>query len=168
MKPALLGVIVVGVIAVAGAMAFHFFPSEQSAFVSDCEAVLKERLRSPSTYKRITVSKLVRDEGSDDDYLDIHSAADRLEKNESYRRTPQMKEFDDAMIRMRRAGKLERLSIWLEYDAANGFGTPIRGHSECSYYIDKGTSYLKSRRFSNPRIDGKTALEWSLDGLTTG
>ncbi|HEX8573999.1 MAG TPA: hypothetical protein VF759_14740, partial [Allosphingosinicella sp.] len=64
----------------------------QSQAVQACEVFIKERLRSPSTYKRISGDAL----------------------------GPAF-ENDGRRVKM----------VTIEYDAANAYGTPIRGSQQC-------------------------------------
>jgi hypothetical protein len=74
----------------------------QNAAVGACETFIKERLRSPSTYKQI---------------------------NADYSGAPFKSEGRD--VRM----------VIIEYDAANAFGTPIRGSQQCVFEIDSKGNY---------------------------
>ena len=71
--------------------------------VRACETFIKERLRSPSTYKKIS------DDGVG----------------------PAFK-HDGRNIKM----------VLIEYDAANAYGTPIRGSQQCVFEVDKAGNYL--------------------------
>lgn len=76
--------------------------SEDSA-VRACETFIKERLRSPSTYKKVS-----------DDGLG-----------------PSFK-IDGRYVKM----------IVIEYDAANAYGTPMRGNQQCLFEVDKNGKFL--------------------------
>jgi hypothetical protein len=71
--------------------------SAQNTAVEACEIFIKERLRSPSTYQRITSDGL----------------------GPSF-------ESDGRRVKM----------ITIEYDAANAYGTPIRGSQQCTFKVD--------------------------------
>ena len=71
--------------------------SAQSQAVQACEVFIKERLRSPSTYNRISGDSL----------------------------GPAF-ESDGRRVKM----------VTLEYDAANAYGTPIRGSQQCIFEVD--------------------------------
>jgi hypothetical protein len=76
--------------------------SAQNKAVNACETFIKDRLRSPSTYKRINVDGLgpaFENEG--------HS------------------------VKM----------VTIEYDAANAYGTPIRGSQQCTFEVDKSGNF---------------------------
>jgi hypothetical protein len=77
--------------------------SAEDAAVRACETFIKERLRSPSTYKKISDDGLgpsFKSEGRD--------------------------------VKM----------IAIEYDAANAYGTPIRGNQLCRFEVDKSGKFL--------------------------
>ena len=77
--------------------------SQQSAAVGACESFIKERLRSPSSYKQISVDDL----------------------------GPSFKN-DGRDIKM----------LTVEYDAANAYGTPIRGKQMCTFDVDQSGNFI--------------------------
>ncbi|MFA7595899.1 MAG: hypothetical protein WCY92_06045 [Novosphingobium sp.] len=79
--------------------------SAQNAAVGACEAFIKERLRSPSTYKQIGV-----------DYSGVSFKSEGRD------------------VRM----------VTVEYDAANAFGTPIRGNQQCVFEVDKSGNFAEN------------------------
>jgi hypothetical protein len=76
--------------------------SAQSQAVQACEVFIKERLRSPSTYKRISGDSL----------------------------GPAF-ESDGRRVKM----------VTLEYDAANAYGTPIRGIQQCVFEVNANGTF---------------------------
>jgi hypothetical protein len=76
----------------------------KDAAVGACESFVKDRLRSPSTYKQISV-----------DYSGV-----RFESN----------------------GRDVRM-VNIKYDAANAYGTPIRGDQQCMFEVDKKGNYAE-------------------------
>ena len=81
----------------------------QSQAVQACETFIKERLRSPSTYKRISVD-------------DLGPAF----------------ESDGRRIKM----------LTVEYDAANAYGTPIRGSQQCVFEVDEKGRFSQEPEFA--------------------
>ncbi len=67
--------------------------------------------------------------------------------------------------RLYEARKPERVSIIIKYDASNKMGVDLRGIAECSDYIERGTDW-SDNDYHNLRIDGLSALSWSLDKLS--
>ncbi len=111
-----------------------------------------ERLRSPSTYKRIDLKKreqqLTRDE-----YVK------RLDDEKSLPDTREFKlrAFDEGRYRPALA------SISISYDAANAYGTPVRGHAVCEAFSDTADYSHASAWFV--KVNGKTHTEWLLEQI---
>lgn len=107
--------------------------------VKACEIFIKDGLRSPSTYRLISMS----------------------EQDEKVSKPPLPKE----------AGELERMaweqdkaqhgirSLILEYDAANAYGTPIRGHQVCTFATIDGDLQ------DNATIDANTAHRRAMEAF---
>ena len=83
--------------------------SPQSHAIKACEIFIKERLRSPSTYKKV--------------------------RNDS---------IGPVFVSEGRNVKM----INIEYDAANAFGTPIRGSQQCMFQVDKGGKFSDDIEFA--------------------
>ena len=126
---------------------------DERTFLSSCDAVLKERLKSPSTYKRMNspTIKLVRREISDDEFEE--SLADDLEETKEWKR------------RRRADGNYQfktKYETILEYDVANKFGTPIRDLAICESRENYGDSPSElAIRESSVQVDGYTRFEWT-------
>jgi len=78
----------------------NLLPGNQA--IQACEIFIKERLRSPSTYKQI-----------DAEYSGVTFKSDNRD------------------VRM----------VTIEYDAANAYGTPIRGNQQCVFEINKNGNF---------------------------
>ena len=61
------------------ALAFWPFDRDQELFAQGCEAVLKDRLVSPSSYRRIEISEIIRSDGDLNDFLEM-TTPDRIKK----------------------------------------------------------------------------------------
>ncbi|TBC64494.1 hypothetical protein ELH36_17995 [Rhizobium ruizarguesonis] len=128
----------------------NFFDAK---IVTECENALKERLKSPSGYKRIEItrSQQVLDRASYQAYL-----------NETFNSSPSLQEmslrqFDKGTV------KPTAFTLIIEYDAPNGFGVPIRGYSRCEFVDDDGVdSNASALRI---KIDGQTNLDRLLKSL---
>jgi hypothetical protein len=84
--------------------------------VSACEQAIQGTLRAPSTYRRIALT-----ETSEVFPLEDYLAADKYDS-------------DSVKEVYRKVGyKPVKRTMWVEYDAANGYGVPIRTRTECSY-----------------------------------
>lgn len=110
-----------------------------------CEGVLKERLRSPSGYQRISYRSLDRSL-TPDEYL----AALKEHRPE----TP----ISDIDRSEAASGAPTLFQMLIEYDAPNAYGTLVRGNQICDYLGTKAEFAAASDFFI--RIDGKTRIEW--------
>lgn len=116
-------------------------PSD-SKLVSGCEAQIKERLRSPSTYNRISVRE----------YSEPVPADVYIQEREKLD-TPRVVEYERGRLADGSIKPTNHIAI-IEYDAANVYGTPIRSFSKCEY------------RTSQPRLDDVMAPLIKVDGAT--
>lgn len=114
---------------------------------SQCETVIKERLRAPSTYKRISVD-VDKDPLTRSEYVELLRSEDTGPG------------LTSALLEQQAAGKHNptRYTLWISYDAANAYGTPIRSKSRCAYVSHTGDwprqgAYLLE-------VDGLTSLDW--------
>lgn len=76
----------------------------KDAAINACEIFIKERLRSPSTYKQVGV--------------------------------------DYSGVTFKSQGRDVRM-VGIEYDAANAYGTPIRGDLQCLFEVDSKGNYTE-------------------------
>lgn len=141
-------VVIVGLsLAAALATALGIFGSRDvfaSNMVNACEDALKERLKAPSTYQRIKVT-----ETQQNITFDQYFAAN----NES----PAVQQFLRAMAKQPPV----QLIAFIEYDAANAFGTPLRSISKCTYNTLDPTRSTDSKHLV--KIDGKSNTQWLVD-----
>ncbi|MBB5754633.1 hypothetical protein [Prosthecomicrobium pneumaticum] len=139
------------VIAVAGAVLAGCNPFEPK-MIGFCESVLKERLRSPSTYRRIAATKRA-EPLTTDEWL-----ARRAKSN------PKQRATDEIVARVRQsAGASPALiKVTLEYDAANAFGTPLRGFALCEYLSDDGKDPTGAWAVT---VDGETDTDFLIRQL---
>lgn len=161
-KYAVISLIVLCLAGGGGWLYFESTRTDEAILIASCEETLKDRLKSPSSYKRIRTTTIRRSLATLDDYL----YADNPDRK---RREEEQAAKDSRLaggIKMRKeifaAVPQEKLSLSIEYDAANSYGTPIRGFSECAAFVDQGTS-LRGRSFVNARVDGATSLEWAME-----
>jgi hypothetical protein len=85
------------------ASAFALCGCSQNAAIDACESFIKERLRSPSTYRQVAA--------------------------------------EYSGVTFRNEGR-NVLMATVEYDAANAFGTPIRGSQQCVFEVDRRGNFL--------------------------
>lgn len=127
--------------------------TKDAGMTTSCEEAIKKRLRSPSSYKRIELTRSER-------FLTEEEYKARLDRENS---SDILKEMDMTSFRTKEISPKE-ISLFVEYDAPNGFGVPIRGHSECTYISERGAdpdSYLYVS------VDGKTNTEWLMQQART-
>jgi len=132
----------------------------ESRLVSACEEVLMERLRAPSTYKRIRV----------EEYETALTQGDYITLLDTEIRRASSAELKE-VLRADRDGRLAHMvrgdtkptsyAAEIEYDAANGFGVPIRGLAKCTFTSDVGDKSKANKFFV--RVDGKTQTEWLIE-----
>jgi hypothetical protein len=129
--------------------------SAEGAFQTACEDSMKKRLRSPSTYRRIEfkVSKKIL---SLESYHKIASERISVSSPDSTRFDVQrIKRIESAM----KAGTEQPylLSGFIEYDAANAYGTPIRSTVLCEWFAHSKNDEMWDIEV---RIDGKTYFDY--------
>ncbi len=139
--------------------------SQEAIMLDACEKVLLERLRSPSTYQLIEASDIRTEEATEDDYLYNNDPAEKKRTIELHLRQPELAENHEYLRDLFRSTNMQKLTMVIEYDAENGFGTPIRGRSLCAVFRD-GDDPMQRGEFMNVRIDGKTSIDWAFDGLS--
>lgn len=139
--------LVVGLCAFGSAARYYnFFPFDPP-LTAACEPALKERLKAPSTYRRIAVSEY-REPLSFEAYY-----AARPEKSEAVK-----------LLRVRTATeKPVKLTAIMEYDASNSFGVALRSKALCTYEAIDGND-LPSQ--ASVKIDGQTNGQLLLEQLT--
>ncbi|TGT42615.1 hypothetical protein [Mesorhizobium sp. M8A.F.Ca.ET.165.01.1.1] len=135
----------------AGATVFvlksDFNPFE-SAMTKSCESVLKERLRSPSDYKRVEITES-QQPLTLDEYLKDHRV-----------KTEDERVLYTQIYNLDAAGKdpPTMFTLYIKYDAPNAYGTPIRGISECQY-ASSSSSKSHASDFSVV-VDNFTRHQW--------
>ena len=108
-----------------------------SELVRVCEEQIKERLRSPSTFVRTEVNE----------YSKPISLAE-------------LASFDDDITMTQRQAIVDgrnvptNFEIFIKYDAANAYGTPVAGLSMCEYFSISGK--IDSIFSFNMKVDGET------------
>jgi hypothetical protein len=134
--PAGLAVAVGGFFALGGLSIFD------SRLVAACEEAIKSGLLVPSSYHR----------------ANLHEAAEAISLDDYFggqHEEPAVEEFERANYR-----QANRLSAQLSYDAANGYGAPVRAGVTCTY------DYLGDRPQPSKwgvRLDGKTVAQRLVD-----
>lgn len=136
--------------AISGGIAWKYRAFD-AGIVRDCEDKIISRLRSPSSYKRINAEHRVRDLDESElwrrllaEYgMSSDAKEDLLRKAFAVARASSVKPYEDIAV--------------IEFDAANGFGAPIRDRWTCDE-----TTYGVSANSSTTtafRVNGKTLAE---------
>lgn len=107
----------------------------EKAEIKACEGFLKGGLRSPSTYRRVSTN-------SYDGQINERALAQiRDEEAERDRGNPEWakirRELDAETPAAERPKETFR-EVFIEYDAENAYGTPIRGAEQCGFVLRNG------------------------------
>lgn len=113
------------VLAGAGVAVLASKPSAESAFLDRCERSMQAALRSPSTYQRVTASEVHHRFASPTEIARVTAS-----QREAF-----LDASADPTDRTFRSADLGMLYIRVTYDAANAYGTPIRGAFTCSQMV---------------------------------
>lgn len=151
-------------VAVASSAAWWFSNNTvQARFVAKCEAELMDRLRSPSTYNRRSVTDIRREPATVEQFLGIETPEKAAEWRALAQANPTLKDSQEMMRQIFNARPHDFAFVYLEYEAANGFGVPIRSTVRCDDFFEEGKE--PDLRFFRPRIDGETNLEWTVNQM---
>ncbi|WP_349437410.1 hypothetical protein [Pararhizobium sp. A13] len=120
--------------------------------VKVCEAVLQQRLRSPSGYERIEI--VSSETKMDREAFSKHVG--RIDLPTSYF-TSKMQAFDSGRLRPM------VFTLLISYDAPNAYGTPVRGIASCEYV----GSYTDDSHASEYTVslDGQTQTQWLIERI---
>lgn len=146
----------------AKASAFWPFDSNAEVMAQACEALIAERIKSPSSYLRLSASDILRDPGTLDDYLGETTSSKRAANAIRAGKDADFKSARDAAAYVFRDGGFDRISIIITYESANSFGASLRADSVCSEYVLKGAPF-EDGPLSDLRLDGMTSMEWLTD-----
>lgn len=123
-----------------------------SKMVKACETALKERLLAPSSYKRIEIDerKLTTNHELYEARLIKRSQRDPSFTEENIK--DHLDRFDKGL------SNPIVFAVFIEYDSANIYGTPMRYHAACGYLDDSGDSTQATEY--TVEINGKIVDEW--------
>ncbi|MDB5681676.1 MAG: hypothetical protein JWO16_1481 [Sphingomonas bacterium] len=96
--------------------------------VAACESYLKKKLKSPATYQRVDVKSY--DEGP--------MTLDAFRTSMGLLPTAQADELGKLDSQLLKGRKISKRQVFVTYDAANAFGTPIRGIEVCTFRLADG------------------------------
>lgn len=119
------------------------YPSD-SAMVSSCEASIKKTLLAPTTFRRANLTEGKEQLTFEQYYADNPDAGG----------SPALREFQRKMAKRSPV----RLIAFIEYDAANAYGTPLRSIAKCTYDAFDGDDGSNASEVG-VRVNGKTTSE---------
>lgn len=151
MRKIIISTLILLVIGASGYGLFKYnkvFGLFDSPLVTACEELITNRLRSPSTYHRIEISEYeepipTADLGQYFDENQISRTGRSLVEDRVYTPT--------------------NFKVFVRYEAANAYGTPVANLSLCERATlsgDLGRVYS-----STVKIDGKTETEWLIEAV---
>jgi hypothetical protein len=148
------------------AAAWHFTQNTvEKRFIAACIETIKERLRSPSSFHMGAVRHFSTVKPTMDDYFGWTSPEERKKHLAKAANDPDWKKLHNAQMTTFNEGNPKMLQAFIEYEAANTYGTMLKDLDICTYiYFDEGDP-LAMIGASGPRINGDTTLEWSIKGV---
>ncbi|MGD9476105.1 hypothetical protein [Shinella sp. G-2] len=123
-----------------------------SQVLTACEDAIKQRLRSPTSYDRVSLRETEEQISRREDVVfKFRRQGYSAEETAVF-----MKEVDAA------PEKVTLYAKTIEYDAKNAFGAPLRNRTTCEYFTIDGKE--DAALASNVTLDGKSLAEWSASG----
>lgn len=127
--------------------------SEFEQYCLQCEEVLKDRLRSPSSYVRIECSGPYTEPANMEEYL----------RHDGTKNTANIDSWTQRNIEN---GELQITTAYLKYEAANGFGASIAGLEACTVDHREGQSFVSDYSIMGPNVGGYSKAGWAIHQLT--
>ena len=121
-----------------------------------CELALKSRLKSPSGYHRVNISSYDKSINVGDVIGSMIKDRESDSNIETYRSEAQKRPVQPKLFQ-----------LFIEYDAPNSYGTPIRDVAECTY-ISKYDGSVEEVEEWNVKIDGETRVQRAMRILKDG
>jgi hypothetical protein len=147
-----------------GADAAAASPAANAKYGQLCEETIKDKLKSPISYKRASMEiqseqhgtrwyyelmlrtqfqiEFLKDAKNKDTSFDLYYLF--LTSTDEYKRS-----VDDLLKKHPAELNVETVSVSMAYDAANGFGAMIRAQAKCGYFILDGAELNGMRSFEN-------------------
>lgn len=160
-------VLAVGAMLVAPspASARWFWQSDETVLTTICEGALKERLKAPSTYRLIESRGFVRREATRDEFMGWFTPEAKTRSESISSRDRDYRKLIDTQASWydKEGQRKDYVSVLIEYEADNSFGTPIRDTVICEGTV-KASEPFDDVGVVGPSIDGETAIEWAAGG----
>lgn len=156
---ALIALIAVG--GIGAAVYVGVQPSVEQKLIASCEEIIASRLKAPSTYRQISTTKITKAKADFNQFMGWDVPGVKEHDAEVRRSDPAIMEIQDNQKKMFSGVEWTRYSTWIEYDAANSYGTPVRGAAECVLFARASEPFTVGP-LSDVRVDGFDALGWSV------
>ena len=154
-----------GFVAAAGAVGYlSLKPTEEDKLLAACEEILLDRLKAPSTYTRTSSTPVISAAATLEQFMGWDAPGARQRADERILQDLTLLEAEDLQKELFLARPWTRYSTWIEYDAANDYGTPVRGAAEC-VLIQQADRPMELSKWPTVRVDGFSALDWSVHQL---
>lgn len=161
MNSKILGVVGLAVVLGGGLTSYAWLqPSADDLFIQECETLLSDRLKAPATYARVNASEQSRSRTSFEEFLDIDHPDKMRMVMMGQAASAESREAFEALKKVYADGSYETVKVLLTYDAANAYGTPVRGTSICSQIVGMGEPVAVGV-LSGTRIDGFDRVRWA-------
>ena len=133
-----------------------FGPKPEEKIARACENVLKERLKAPTTYKRLKATNVTKSVATLEQYLGWYTPEMVAREKKALKRNVHMREINESQIELFNVGKRLIYEIYIEYTASNSYGTPIRNAARCNLVTPYST-------LENAAKDDVEKLSWKVD-----
>jgi hypothetical protein len=146
---------------VASWASWKFIFSFDAKFGAACESVLSDRLKSPSSYKRISFER------SEEELTEMEFVK-KEEAEMADENSPNVLKFKKQQMEIRAKGVAAgtvRPKIFvadIEYDASNSFGTPLRSYARCEFYSGDGSTDFYAHEI---KVDGLSSTDFLIKGI---
>ena len=144
---------------IGGTVAYYLFApdkirpmllkSETEKFCLACEDVIKERLKSPSSYIRTECNGPYTEPATKQSYLEH-------DKNKSWEKVSNWRK------RQIESGELMISTVFLRYEAANSYGALVAGLQACTVDHREGSTLSSATKILGPNIDGYSSTGWTI------
>jgi hypothetical protein len=131
-----------------------------------CESELMDRLKSPSTYVRIS-AEISKERLSISDWKDVLIARSKgkYPTESAVMLKLDLQDLDDSAKEKKIGNQPSptRFSVFFNYDAQNGFGALVRGQSNCEYLSSKDDITNASKY--NVTVDGFSRSQYLVESV---
>lgn len=165
------GTVLAGILALCiGAPTAYFFtrPTDDQIFANACADVIKDRLRSPSSFRLLKMTVPTALKPSLAEYMGWQNTKEQMDEMDSVTQDAKRRELYLKKQDIYNSGDPLMLRAFIEYDAQNAYGTAIRDLAECTYIYFDADDPLAQISVMGPRINGDSSLDWSVKQVLAG